>query len=111
MARTDNGISPGASSVVQYSILKNAPGTGTTPCGGTTTVSTGTQTNWQTVTASGAADPSTCGFAPGNSIVFKIDTIVSRNANAYVGNLNFSFNNRQQYYADYAKITEKLQQW
>lgn len=94
MARTDNGISPGASSVVQYSILKNAPGTGTTPCGGTTTVSTGTQTNWQTVTASGAADPSTCGFAPGNSIVFKIDTIVSRNANAYVGNLNFSFNNR-----------------
>ncbi len=94
MARTDNGSTPGASSTVQYSILKNAPGSGTTPCGGSSTVSTGTQTSWQTVTAGGAADPSTCGFAPGNSIVFKIDMTVSRNANAYVGNLNFSFSNK-----------------
>ena len=33
--------------------------------------------------------PSTCGFAPSNSIVFKIDVMTtSKNANAYVGNLN-----------------------
>ncbi len=94
MARTDNGGATGASSSVQYSILKNTPGAGTTPCGGATSVSTGTQTTWQTAAASGAADPSTCGFAPGDSIVFKIDLAVSRNAHAYVGNLNFAFSNR-----------------
>lgn len=94
MARTDNGSFAGAVSTVQYSVLKNIPGGGTSPCGGATVVSTGTQTSWQTVTASGAADPSTCGFSAGNSIVFKIDMSVSRNANAYVGNLNFAFSNK-----------------
>ena len=43
--------------------------------------------------ASGAADPSTCGFSPSDSIVFKIDVTASQDANAYVGNLNFTFSN------------------
>ncbi len=94
MGRTDNGSVSGAYSSVQYTILRNSPATGTTPCGGATSVSTGTQTTWQIASASGAADPSTCGFVGGDSIVFKIDLAVSRNANAYVGNLNFAFSNR-----------------
>jgi hypothetical protein len=49
---------------------------------------------WQIGSASGATDPATCGFGAGNSIVFKIDVVASQNANAYVGNLNFTFSNR-----------------
>ncbi len=92
MGRTDNG-SNGGSATVQYQIYRNT-GSGLSACGLMTTVSTGTVTSWQTKTATGAADPSTCNFVPGNSVVFKIDVITSKNANAYVGNLNFSFNNR-----------------
>lgn len=92
MARTDNGSS-GTSANVSYKIFRNS-GTGLTPCGGSNVVSSGTVSSWQTKVASGAADPSTCGFAPGNSIVFEIDMTADRNANAYVGNLNFSFSNR-----------------
>ncbi len=92
MARTDSGSSGGAASV-SYQVYRNG-GTGLTPCGTSSTVSSGTVTSWQTKTASGAADPSTCGFIPGNSIVFKIDVATSKNANAYVGNLNFAFSNK-----------------
>lgn len=91
MARTDNGAS-GTSASVSYKIYKNS-GTGLAPCGSSTLVSSGTVTSWQIKTASGAADPSTCGFAAGNSIVFEIDMAADRNGNAYVGNLNFAFSN------------------
>ncbi|MGB3023221.1 MAG: hypothetical protein WBB39_00235 [Candidatus Saccharimonadales bacterium] len=92
MGRTDNG-SNGGSATVQYQIYRNS-GTGLSACGSTISVSTGTQTSWQIGNATGAADPSTCGFTPGNSIVFKIDMTTSKNANAYVGNLNFAFSNK-----------------
>jgi hypothetical protein len=49
---------------------------------------------WQVASANGATDPATCGFSASNSIVFKIDVVASQNANAYVGNLNFTFSNR-----------------
>lgn len=91
MGKTDNGSS-GGTATVAYQIYRNS-GVGLTACGASTTVSTGTVSGWQFKTASGAADPSTCGFAPGNSIVFKIDVTASKNAGAYVGNLNFAFNN------------------
>lgn len=92
MGRTDNGSS-GGNATVQYQVYRNT-GSGLNACGSSTVVSTGSVTSWQTKTATGAADPSTCNFSPGNSIVFKIDVVTSKNANAYVGNLNFSFNNR-----------------
>jgi hypothetical protein len=57
-------------------------------------VSSGTQTVWQTATATGAADPSTCGFTAGDSVLFEIDVTASNNANAYVGNLGFTFSNQ-----------------
>lgn len=92
MGRTDNG-SNGGSAAVQYQIYRNSA-TGLTACGSAISVSSGTQTSWQIGNATGAADPSTCGFAPGNSIVFKIEMTTSKNANAYVGNLNFAFSNK-----------------
>lgn len=88
------GRSDSANATVQYQIYRNDPASGLTACGSAITVSTGVVTAWQTGIATGAADPSTCGFAPGNSIVFKINVIASQNANAYVGNLNFTFSNR-----------------
>lgn len=88
MGRTDS-----TNSTVQYTVYRNSA-SGLTQCGSTVAVSTGSVSAWQVGTASGAADPSTCGFSGGDSIVFKIDTIASVNANAYVGNMNFTFTNQ-----------------
>lgn len=92
MARTDTSVS-GGSATVAYQIYRNS-GSGLNACGSSNTVSTGAVGSWQVKTATGAADPSTCGFVAGNSIVFKIDVTTNKNANAYVGNLNFAFNNK-----------------
>lgn len=89
MGRTDS-----ASSNVQYQVYRNSSIDGLTACGPVISVSTGPQSSWKIGTATGAADPSTCNFVSGDSIVFKIDVIASQNANAYVGNLNFIFSNR-----------------
>jgi hypothetical protein len=88
MARTDSD-----NAEVTYSIYKN-DGTGLTRCGPSVTVSAGVQSAWQIGSANGATDPATCGFGAGNSIVFKIDMAAYNNANAYLGNLNFTFSNR-----------------
>lgn len=88
MGRTDS-----ANSTVSYQIYRNSP-TGLVSCGSSITVSSGVQTAWQIGSATGAADPSTCGFSGGESIVFRINMTASQNANAYVGNLNFTFSNR-----------------
>ncbi|MBP6037787.1 MAG: hypothetical protein KA604_00420 [Candidatus Saccharimonas sp.] len=92
MGRTDNGSS-GGTATVSYQIYRNS-GSSLAACGSSTVVSTGTVGSWQIKTANGSADPSTCGFTSGNSIVFKIDVQANKNASVYVGNLNFSFSNR-----------------
>lgn len=89
MARTDS-----SNADIQYQIFRNDSTSGLTSCGSAITVSSGYKSSWQTVSATGAADPSTCGFAAGNSVVFKITATTSQNANAYIGNLNFIFSNR-----------------
>lgn len=89
MGRTDS-----SNASVQYQIYRNDPSAGLVSCGAAVVVSSGVKSAWQIGVASGAADPSTCGFAPGNSIVFKIDMTTSLNANSYVSNLNFIFSNR-----------------
>lgn len=89
MGRTDS-----SNSTVQYQIYRNDATSGLSPCGPAVTVSNGSVSSWQTGIANGAADPSTCGFIPGNSIVFRINVTASQNASAYVGNLNFIFSNR-----------------
>lgn len=90
-ARTDNGANGGAAAV-QYTVMRN-DGSGLTTCGNAVSVSSGTQTTWQPGLATGTADPSTCGFAAGDSVVFKIDMTASKNAIAYVSNLGFTFSN------------------
>lgn len=89
MGRTDS-----TNSTVNYQVYRNDPTTGLTACGSPVAVSTGVVSTWQTGTASSSADPSTCAFTPNSSIVFKINVTASQNASAYVGNLNFTFNNR-----------------
>lgn len=88
MGRTDS-----TNSTVQYQIYRQDTNNGLVACGSSVAVSSGAASAWQTGIATGAADPSACGFTPGSSIVFKIDVIASQNANAYIGNLNFAFNN------------------
>lgn len=88
------GRSDSANATVDYQIYRNDADSGLTACGSPVPVSSGAVSSWQTGVASGTADPSTCSFTAGNSIVFKINVTASQNASAYVGNLNFTFNNR-----------------
>ena len=87
MGRTDS-----ANSSVTFQIYRSNS-SGLTACGSAVSVSTGVQTTWQTAIVSGAADPSTCGFTSGDSVVFKININANSNANAYVGNLGFTYSN------------------
>jgi hypothetical protein len=88
MGRTDS-----TNSTVAYQVYRNSS-SGLSACGSSVQVSNGVSSTWTTQTATGSADPSTCGFVGGDSIVFKIDVTARSNANAYVGNLNFAFSNR-----------------
>lgn len=89
--RTDNGSNGGAAAV-KYTVMKKSGATLTT-CGTQVTVSENTETDWKTGTAIGTADPSTCGFAANDSVVFKIDVTANKNAKAYVSDLGFTFSN------------------
>jgi hypothetical protein len=88
VGRTDS-----TNSTVQYQIYRSDATAGLLSCGSAVSVSTGVSSSWQTGIATGAADPSTCSFVPGDSIVFKISMTASVNSNAYVSNLNFIFSN------------------
>ena len=88
MGRTNS-----SDSAVTYQIYRNNSSTGLTACGSIVSVSTGSQSTWQKAGATGSADPSTCGFAAGDSIVIRVNLNASNNANAYASNLNFTFSN------------------
>lgn len=88
-----HGLTDDADSSVAYEVYRSDD-SGLTQCGTEVPVSTGTQTNWQTGIASGSADPSTCDFEAGDSLVVKIIVESRNNANAYVGNLDFAFSNQ-----------------
>ncbi|MDB5167068.1 MAG: exported protein of unknown function [Candidatus Saccharibacteria bacterium] len=88
------GRTDSTNSTVQYQIYRSDPTLGLLTCGSSVSVSTGSVGGWQVGVATGAADPSTCSFIGGDSIVFKISVTASLNANAYVGNLNFIFSNQ-----------------
>jgi hypothetical protein len=84
------GKTSATTATVNYQIYKNTA-SGLTACGSTVTVSTGVQTLWQKGTAASTSDPSTCSFAAGNTVVFKINLAAQSNSLAYSGNLNFAF--------------------
>jgi hypothetical protein len=86
-AKTDS-----SNASVGYQIYKSNS-SGLTACGSNVSVATGAVA-WTTGTATGTADPSTCSFSPGDSIVFKITTTSSSNGNAYIGNIGFTFSNK-----------------
>jgi len=86
MGRTDS-----ADSSVTYQIYKDHGGSALSSCGSSIFVSTGSQTTWQTATASGGSDPSSCTFAAGDSVLIRINLTAKNNANAYVSNLKFTY--------------------
>jgi hypothetical protein len=88
MGRTDS-----SDSAVSYQVYRNNSTTGLTACGSVVSVATGSQTTWQKGTATSTADPSTCGFAAGDSIVFKINLTSKNDANAFASTLSFAFSN------------------
>lgn len=85
-------VSSTSNASVSYSIYKNT-GSSMVQCGTSVSVGGGAANTWETKVASGAADPSACGFSAGNSIVFKISMSANSNANAYIGNIGFTFSN------------------
>lgn len=84
------GRTDGTNAGVSYQVYKNTA-TGMVACGTEQSVSTGAQTTWQHITASGAADPANCTFAASDSLVFKINLTASNGANAYASTLGFAF--------------------
>ena len=86
-------IGSSTNSNISYKVYRSSAA-GLTPCGSAIAINTASPNAWQKLTASGAADPSTCGFNPNESIVFEIDLSANNTANAYVSNLNFTFSNR-----------------
>lgn len=86
-ARTDS-----TNSSVAYQIYRNNT-SGLTACSSSISVSTGVQSTWQNVIATGSDDPTNCSFVAGESIVFKITVSSLSDANAYVSNLSFVVSN------------------
>jgi trimeric autotransporter adhesin len=78
-------------SSVAYQIYRKNQNADLTACGSSVTASTGVQTAWQIATASGSADPSTCSFAAGDSIVFKITLAAATTSSSYTSNLGFTY--------------------
>lgn len=75
-----------------YQIYRDSS-SGLSSCGSAITVSSGTQNSWQKVAASGAGDPTDCGFEAGDNIYFRINLTAANNANAYASSLKFIFSN------------------
>lgn len=88
LGRTDS-----SDAAVSYQIYRDDTNAGLVSCGAAISVSSGAQSTWQKVTATGDADLAQCGFEAGNSILFRINLTAKNNANAYVSSLNFIFSN------------------
>lgn len=86
------GRTNSADAGVSYAIFQNTA-SGLVACGAETTVSTGAKASWQNGIATGSADPATCDFAAGDSIVFKITMSAANDAHAYASTLGFAFKN------------------
>ena len=86
LGRTDNDAS-----TVAYQFYRNDPTDGLVACSVEQPLSNGAQTVWQKGVPSGVADPATCGFEAGDTLVAKI-IAGSRGsgANAYISNLSFA---------------------
>lgn len=90
IGRTDDDAA-----AVTYRVYKNTP-SGLVACGSVVNVSTGAQSTWQKVTATGTADPANCNFTANDSLVFKISMTAEHttiDTNAYVSTLSFAFSN------------------
>jgi hypothetical protein len=76
---------------VDYEVFRSS-GSAVTSCGSQTTVTTPDADTWYQVPFAG--DETACGFAAGDSVIFKINVRARNNASVYVENLDFSYTNR-----------------
>lgn len=89
MGKTDHD-----NSEVSYQVYRDNSN-GLTACGGEILVSNGVHTTWQQAKASkDDADPASCDFEPGDSMLIRINLSAKEDASAYVSNLNFAFTNK-----------------
>jgi hypothetical protein len=89
MGRTDS-----TDASVSYQVYRDSAANGLISCGGSpVAVSTGAQSTWQEATATGGADPETCGFEAGDGLLLRINLTAKNGANAYVSDLGFVFSN------------------
>jgi len=89
------GRTNSSDAAVSYRIYKNTA-SGLVACGSIVSVSTGAQTTWQKVSATGSADPANCNFTASDSLVVKINLSsdhTTEEAHAYVSTLSFAFSN------------------
>jgi len=75
---------------VDYEIFRST-GSAITECGSDTTVTTSNNV-WQSVTHSGN-EASTCGFSPGDRVIFKLNLTARNNDTVYVSDINFTYTN------------------
>jgi len=87
-ALTDDTTNAGATIQV---FRKNAASTAVTSCGTATTINN-TINTWQQTPFDGG-DETNCGFAGGDTVIFKIEMRAKSNKNVYVENLDFVFTN------------------
>lgn len=86
------GRTDSADANVEYQIYRDDD-TGLTACGSAVSVSTGSQSSWQTGTATSGSDPTNCSFEAGDSILIRINLTASDDANAYVSDISFTYSN------------------
>lgn len=85
LGRTDNN-----NSTVAYQMYRNDATDGLIACSTEQPLSNGPKTVWQKGTPGGIADPATCGFEAGDTLVVKIVLGARSSANSYVSNLSFA---------------------
>src|SRR5262249_48169181 len=88
--RVDNTTNAGGA----YAIYKSTGGTITSCSASANVVGNGSGSVNTWTSQAPTTDPSTCGFAANNYIIFAITTTANTNSSAYLENLNFTFSNQ-----------------
>jgi len=86
MAKTD-----GVGSSVDYHVYKNND-SGLTSCGDSINASIDGLAGWTKSYAQYSSEPASCGFAAGDSIIFRIDLTSLEDGKALISNLDFAYN-------------------
>lgn len=79
---------------VTYEIYANAEKGGRACTQGPVSASKGAQTTWQKSSPVGMSDPADCDLKAGDTVLIKVNMTASKDASAYVSNLNFAYSTK-----------------